>query len=481
MNHPQKLLLIQPPAEGCIRSLLPQLSGDNEWVGFKPPIGLLSIATTVSEQVKHCEVKIIDAQAQHFNVEQTIRAAVFEAPDIVGISAWTDFWWAAYQVGKGIKESKPTVHLCYGGPHINIFPGETLNLEFVDSIICGDGELPMCNLCNALLSGSDYNNIPGVYSKNKTCTQFIHYVTEELDALPIPDRRFLNPEWYNSVLGKNDKVTTMVTSRGCPNRCIYCKLDFQKPKSRTADNVIEEFRRIANLGIKEVELYDDTFTWSKQRVVDICNALIKEDIKLSWAVRDRVDRTDRELLHLMAKAGCQRIHFGIESGVEHILRIMRKGISLQQARNALKWSKGAKLETLTYFMLGGLDETREDMLASIKFAVELDADYAAFSITIPYPGTSLYNMALDRKIIPVDFWKHFAVNPEKDFVIPFFIEQYLSLAELIALHKKAVRTFYMRPKYILRQLTSVRSPSEFLRKARMGLQVLGKSITVSMV
>ena len=469
------VVLIQVPTEGCVRSLLPQLSGDKEWIGFKPPIALLSIATTVRERVAPCSVFVVDAQAQQFSVQQTVEEAMRLCPDVVGISAWTDFWWAAYEIGKRIKAKNENIHICYGGPHVNIYPEETLNIDFVDTVVCGDGETPFSSLCKRIIDNDKYDDISGVYSKKKNNAVFSHYIENELDELPIPDRNFLNLELYNSVLSKNDKITTLITSRGCPNKCIYCKLNFQKPKSRSAQNVIEEFRYIHQLGIKEVEIYDDTFTWSKQRVADICNALISENIQIRWAIRDRVDRADRDLLKLMAKAGCIRVNYGIESGVERILRIMRKGITLKQARNAIAWSKEAGLETLTYFLLGGLDETREEMELSVQFALELDADYSAFSITIPYPGTELYNIALERGILPHDFWKPFAERPEKNFVIPHFIENILPLPELIKIHRNAVRTFYMRPKYIWRQLKRLGSFSELWRKARMGKQILAKT------
>ncbi|MBF0526618.1 MAG: radical SAM protein, partial [Deltaproteobacteria bacterium] len=409
-NRSIRVMLIQPPNHGGVRSLLPQVDEDGVGIGFKPPLGLLYLATYVTRHSSH-EVKVIDAPAMGWNLADVVREAAAFRPHLVGISAWTDFWYPAYHLGRQIKRDLPETHLVYGGPHVGIFAGETLDLPFVDSVICGDGEWPFLCLCHLVADGRLADGVPGLHLKSAGVSEgpSRFHVQEDLDALPIPDRRFLPVERYGSVLSRGRVVTTMMTSRGCPYRCTYCKLHFQRPVFRSASSVVEEFRQIARLGIQEVEVYDDTFTWSKTRVEEICRALIAENIQVTWAIRDRVNQADPRLLSLLYQAGCRRVHYGVESGVDRVIQRMGKGITTGQARRAVTWAKAAGMNVLTYFMFGNLDETVDDMRRTIDFALDLDPDYAEFSITIPYPGTELYHEAQDRGLITSDYWRDYAL------------------------------------------------------------------------
>ncbi len=468
-----RVLLIQPPEEGGVRSLLPQIEEGSEGIGFKPPIGLLYITTTLARFSNH-EVKVIDCIAQRLDIQTTIQEVVAYQPDIVGISAWTDFWYPAYKVGESLKKSLPDVHIVYGGPHVSIYPHETLKIPFVDSIIVGDGEIPFLHLCNMVANEALDNHFSGVHVKAYGVKDGdeTFYIQKDLDALPIPDRHLLPTHLYSSVLSKNDRVTTMITSRGCPFRCTFCKLNFQKCLCRSAESVINEFRQIQEMGIREVEVYDDTFTWSKKRVIDICQGLIDADIRVEWAIRDRVSNADPEVLELLYQAGCRRVHYGVESGVDRVIKRMQKNITTQEARNAVSWAKKAGMTVLTYFMFGNMDETVENMRRTIDFALELNADYAEFSITIPYPGTEMYKEALSSGLISYDYWKEYAINPVNYFTPPQLIENYADLTTMLSLRDEAFRRFYFRPRYILQQMTGIRSYGEFLRKAKMGVRLL---------
>jgi len=476
-----RVLIIQGPVVKGVESLLPQVEDDGgEGIGFKPPLGILYLATYLAKNSPHT-VKVIDSVAERLSFEEIVEKATEFKPDVVGISAWTDFWYPAYRTGELLKQALPAVHLTYGGPHLGIYPEETLAVPFVDSVVCGDGERPFLYLCNLISNDTVDNSFNGLHFKEFGVKpgDGTFFVEGDLDALPIPDRTFLSLDNYGSVLGKRNNITTMITSRGCPHRCTFCKLNFQKNLARSAESVVEEFHQIHALGISEVEIYDDTFTWSRKRLREICEGLIEANLDIIWAVRDRVSSSsvDDGLLDLMYKAGCRRIHYGIESGVQHIIDRMQKKITLEQARKAVELAKNAKMTVLTYFMIGSLDETVEDMRKSIEFAKSLDADYAQFSITIPYAGTEMYKEGLASGLISMDYWGEYARNPVPDFVVPQLIENHADLATLKKIQKEAMRSYYFRPKYIFRELMKLGSVSEFLRKARMGIQ-LAESVYV---
>jgi anaerobic magnesium-protoporphyrin IX monomethyl ester cyclase len=468
-----RVLLIQPPTTGAVTSLFHQVDEGTEGIGYKPPLGLLYIATTLKNYTNH-EVKVLDAIAQKVKVEDIIREVSDFQPDVVGISAWTDFWYPAYNLGKQIKQVLPQTHLNYGGPHLGIYPKETLEIPFVDSVIVGDGEIPFIRLCNLIANEEIDDAFPGLHFKENGLREGpdTYYIQKNLDDLPIPDRTLLPINLYSSVIGKNKYITTMITSRGCPYKCTFCKLNFQKTLCQSAERVVAEFKEISDLGIREVEIYDDTFTWSKDRLKDICNGLIKANLPIQWAVRDRVSSADTKLYELMYRAGCRRIHLGIESGVQHVLDRMRKQIKVEQAQKAVTLAKKAGMTVLTYFMFGNLDETLHDMRKTIEFALELDADYATFSVTIPYAGTEMYLEALSSGLIPNDYWREYALSPVPNFTPSKLIENHVNMDQMIKLSNDGIRQFYFRRKYIIRQVKSLGNVAEFFRKARMGLQLL---------
>ena len=482
LSHPQKLLralLIQPPNIEGVASLLSHMDKEGGGIGFKPPLGLLSIASYIRQNTPH-DVKIIDAQAQRHSMEDCLAKVEEYRPDVVGISAWTDWWYSAYTLGKSIKKRFPEIFICYGGPHVGVYPRQTLNSGHTDVIVCGDGEVAFARLLSMVSSGIFDNELEGLHFSRFGVKEGdkLFFVQKDLDALPVPDRSLLPLENYTSILGKSKHATTMITSRGCPFQCTYCKLYFQKTVSRSAESVVEEFRRIEGLGIREVEIYDDTFTWSKQRAMAICEGLIAQGNTVSWSVRDRVNMVNEELLDAMKRSGCVRIHYGIESGVDHVLRAIKKNITIDQARKAVKLAKNKGFTVLTYFMLGNLGETVQDMRRTIDFAIELDADYAEFSIAIPYPGTEMYAQALrDGKY--EDVWNSYAIRPVPNLSLSALIQSYADLDILIALRNESVRRYYFRPAFLLRELKSIRHAYEFRRKAGMGMRLL-KSLLKNM-
>ena len=174
----------------------------------------------------------------------------------------------------------------------------------------------------------------------------------------------------------------------------------------------------------------------------------------------------------MKKAGLERIHFGVESGDEGLLKIIRKGITLEEARSAFLWARQAGIETLAYFMLGLPGESRETISKTISFARELKPDYVHFSLLMLFPATPVYKMALERGIIEKDLWAEFARNPTPDFQPPNW-EENLKREELVKALHTAYKKFYLRGNYLFRRLIRTRSFSGLLHQAKMAGAIFG--------
>jgi radical SAM superfamily enzyme YgiQ (UPF0313 family) len=426
------------------------------------------VAAYLKQNTDH-DIKILDCQVLRLSEEEIKKEIREYKPDVVGVCAWTDFWYDAWRCIQLAKEVDPTIHVTVGGPHIGIYSSVTLEHSGCDSVIVGDGEIPFFWLVNALSNDCKPKELPGLHFKEhgvkKGDQEF--YIHADLDTLPHPDRLMLPYQSYHSVVAKNDYVTTMITSRGCPYKCTFCKLSFQKVLSRSADDVLNELEAIAALGIREIEVYDDTFTWSKKRLIDICKGIVERGLEFDWAIRDRVSGPTPETMEWLAKAGCQRIHFGVESGSNKTLQTIKKSIDTDQAIQAVALAKKHGIQVLTYFMLGLPGETLEDMRETIRFAKRLDPDYSTFSVTVPYAGTEMYEDALKKGVIPVDYWLEYAKNPTPNFVVPYFWEEHLNKRQLLDIRDEATRSFYFRPKYVFKQLRNSSSVGEIRRKGAM--------------
>jgi anaerobic magnesium-protoporphyrin IX monomethyl ester cyclase len=173
----------------------------------------------------------------------------------------------------------------------------------------------------------------------------------------------------------------------------------------------------------------------------------------------------------MKDAGCVRLHIGIEAGTSAISKILRKNIDFERAKVLFNHTNTIGMQTLAYFMIGSPGETEEQMRKTIALAIELDPDFAQFSITTPFPCTDLYALGLKNGIFNEDYWQIFAESPVSGFSPRFWTEN-ATEQELLALVNYAHKMFYGRPNYLFRSLKQIRSWSELKRKILAGIQLL---------
>jgi radical SAM superfamily enzyme YgiQ (UPF0313 family) len=467
-----KILLINPTTINIIGTNLPkalQEKGDSV-----PPLGLMYLAGYLEKYTDY-EVKILDCQIENIDYEQLGEKIKQENPDVVGITTTTFTLIDAIKTAGIVKKTNPKIKIVLGGPHVHIYPEESVRIKEIDYCVLGEGEMPFKDLLDNLSDVKKLYNIKGIVFKdnNRIVNTGPRDVIENLDSLPFPARHLTPYKKYFSVISSNAPITTMFTSRGCPYKCLFCDRPHlgKNFRARSAKNVVDEMEECAKMGIKEIFIYDDTFGADRQRVLDICSEIKKRNINIAWDIRTRVNTVDEEILRALKEAGCQRIHYGVEAGTQKILNALRKGITLEQAENAFKLTKKMGIQTLAYFMIGSPTETKEDILATIKFMKKINPDYAHIAITTPFPSTDLYRMILEEKIITHDVWKKFAEDPNPEF-IPFILEKNLSRKELFSLIKKAYYAFYFRPSYIIKKVLQLKSFKEFIAKTKAMIALL---------
>ena len=469
-----KVLLIFPPYTYHINSVLPDIIEEER--GSNPPLGLLYLAGYIQTYSPHIQLKIIDCPAEKITYHKLKEKIRKFSPDIVGVSVMSFTLIDSLLVAKIAKEIKKETKVVFGGPHVNIYGKETLVLGNVDFIVLGEGEKIFNDLINNIQNIDALKKIPGLLFFDKH-NNFVHtglpQLIKNLDELPHPARNLINNNNYSSILGTSKLVTTMMTSRGCPYKCLFCDRPHLGKifRARSAENVIAEIKDCLQYEVHEFLMYDDTFTINRQRVIDICDKIIEQKLNIRWDIRARVNTVDEEMLIKLKRAGCAGIHYGVESGTQKILNVLRKGITIKQVEQAFTLTKKIGIQTLAYFMIGNPEETEEDIEKTIKFALKLNPDYVHITATMPFPSTDLYYLALEKKVIPYDVWLEFAKNPSVKFKPPLW-ERTIKKQELYNYIKIAYRKFYFRPSYLIKRIFSLKSPNEFKIKVKAGLKML---------
>jgi anaerobic magnesium-protoporphyrin IX monomethyl ester cyclase len=435
-----KILLIQPPSRHQAQEEV-----------VVPPLGLAYLASGI-ERDGH-EVRILDAFAEGMSwndFTQEIKKAKADLIGVGGMSPTID------NTLRAIRICRPyTRYIVMGGPHISVHRQEFFrDCPELDFGIMGEGEESFGQLVKRLAEGGDPGDIPGLVGPEKfnPPEKFIN----DLDRIPFPARHLLPNPLYRYALWPGKKVTTMITSRGCPYHCIFCDKSIfgSKWRARSAKNVLAEMEQIVKiLRIPSIIMYDDLFTLDKQRVQEICQGILERGLKFEWKCEGRVDRVDGEMLGWMKKAGCSLIAYGVESGNEIGLDFLQKGITLPQIRRAFELTRKAGIRPMAYFILGIPVETFDQGLRTIAFAKELNPDYAQFSILSPYRGTKLHEEAKAKGW----YAEVEANNPfDKDQKRPVLLSENWTAETLKGILRRAHREFYFRPSYILERLSGVR-------------------------
>lgn len=467
-----KILFINPPADHEITSCNPEIIKEER--GHEPPLGLLYISGYLQQNSSY-ELGFVDAQAEELSYDQLKQRINQENADVVAMTIMTFTILDVIKTVKIIREISSNIKIVLGGPHAHIYPEKTINLEGIDYVVLGEGERTFFNLLDNLNNSEKLKQTEGlVFKENGKIinTGNTNYI-KNLDELPFPARNLTPYKKYSSLLARKNPITTMFTSRGCPYQCSFCdRPNMGKGfRARSAKNVVDEMEECLNMGIKEIFIYDDTFTVQKQRVLDICNEIQRRNLKFSWDIRARVDTVDEEMIKKLKKAGCARIHYGVEAGTEKILKVLNKKINLEQVIKTFEITKKHGISTLAYFMVGCPTETREDILETINFAKKLEPDFVQITIFTPFPATKIYRQGLEDGFFEKDYWLEFAKNPKPGFETKYW-EENLSLKELQELIIYGYKQFYTRPKYIIKKLFQIRSWDELKRKIKAGLKVI---------
>lgn len=463
-----RVAMIYPPY-GPVKNE-PGIKVVKENYGLFPNLSLLYAAATLEDA--GATVFFLDAHAEGLGLSQTVTKLEQFRPDFVAYTITTYLFFQSLDWIEAIKKACP-VPVIVGGVHMSIYPSETMSYQALDYAVTGEAEISLIPLIRAIVDKTPLEAIPGIAFRREDGSVQVTPnapALAQVDDAPFPARHLLDNTRYYSFISQYQNFSALITSRGCPYKCIFCEQGAKQFRGRSAQNVVDEIEAgMKEQGILEYDFFDSSFTINRHRVHAICEEIGRRGLKIYWSARTRADCVDKDMLRAMAKAGCMRIYYGIESGNEAILRTLLKESDLEQIKQAIKDTKNVGINTFGYFMVGNPGETRETVEQTIRFATDLDLDYAQFSKVTPMPATELYAMFMRET--GRDFWREYILDRNIDQAIPR-PGTTLPDEDVIKLTREAYLRFYYRPRYMLKALLRIKSRDEFKRSARTAWEML---------
>ena len=475
------ILLINPPssvAERYGKENLGEIGGD------LIPLGMASLTAHIRE--KGYGVGVLDCPTLKIDNKKVYEIIVQKDPAIIGFSSTTYALSRAIELAKEIRIKLPNKLTVIGGSHANVAGIETANdYDVFDIIAYGmDGEYILHDIVKKF-SEKNYNrnqfmtdftmleNIKGIiYKKNNmTIRNLPRENIKNLDELPLPARDLFPMERYKPLPNQYKKLplTNMVVIRGCPYFCTFCDQSGTGARRRSPQKVIEEIKQcIEKFGIKEISFWDDTMSYHKKWMKEFLDLLIKENLDLCWSCYAAVNTVDENLLKLMRKAGCWNIFYGYETAIDDLaknIQTNKKNRDFEKMKQVARWTKEAGIEVRGSFLIGLPGETPELAKKTIQNAIDLDPDYAQFTLVCPYPGTKL------AKEIGEGKWGKFVSHNLEEYQcwnVTWLPDGYKSVEELKNMERYAFRKFYLRPGYIIKRIMKIRSFEDVKRYIKGG-------------
>lgn len=444
-----RITLVSPPT--TVYDRYPKNHPLRRGVQITEPLGLAYLASMIEDI---SEVKIVDCIVSNLSSNDCVDKVKNE--DIIGISVVDQNAETSKELTYKIKAENPDCKIFFGGIHPSLYPVETLKNSSVDLVVIGEGE----HTLREIVLGKPLEDIKGLaYVKNgSVIINDPRPLERNLDVFPFPARHLLPMEKYHPFLHLKQPVHMLTSSRGCPFTCTFCCRDIfgQSYRVRSVSNVVEEIKILMKQwGSKEVGFQDPIFGLNSKWLIDFCNVLIDEKLDVVWAAMTRVDIVNVDLLKLMHKSGCWMIFYGVEAGNQHLLDVVKKKTKLDMIKKSVEATTNMGIKAWGSFMFALPEETPELAKETLEFAKSLPFDFASFHLTTPYRGTELEREYKKYGVMKDNLEEFTQLNP---VFIPYgWVGRE---EELKQFYSKAFKRFYVRPKYIMRQISRLRSWNE---------------------
>jgi radical SAM superfamily enzyme YgiQ (UPF0313 family) len=440
-----------------------------------PPLGLAYLAAVVEKA--GYEVKIFDCSIG-ISLTQLVEYLGGYQPELVGITSTTPAFPDARRTAEQIRSILPHAVIVLGGAHVSAVPAALSHDCFDVGVLC-EGEMTLLELVKHVESRglSDLGEIAGLAFRQHgeiVLTEPRGYVMD-LDTIPPPARHLLPPlTSYSPTPASYRKLplAVLMTSRGCPYQCTFCdrRVFGNLTRGHSPDRVIAEVEEaLHKYGAREIRFFDDTFTYNKKRVLEICEKFRQRGLRFPWTCLTRVGTVTKELLKTMKEAGCWQVLYGLESGDPRVLAAIKKGHTVEQNEQAVRWAQEVGLGVRGDFIVGTPVETKESLERTLQFAKRLRLDYAHFNKFVPFAGTELY-----EQLVAQGYQFDVSDLPTiLDHRATPYVPPSMTADEFHQFLDRANREFYLRPAHIVRRLARTRTWDELTGQIKGAFAITG--------
>ena len=413
-----------------------------------PHYGIAQLAAVLRDQ--NSVVKIFDMRLG-YSFDDLVSVIKEFKPDMIGFTLIATRIKMCYAMINKVKELFPNIKIGAGGTHVASFKQKILEeCPKLDFGILQEGEQTFVELIDAINhNDTEYAKIKGLMfrEQGKIITTEPMPMWEDLNVLPYPAYDLFELEKY---YGWRQGIVPIVTSRGCPFRCVFCSINLTmgyKFRNRSPENVVDEMQFWHDkFGRTKFDINDDEFTFMPKRVEEICDLIVAKGLKIELRLNNGIRVTDvyPELLAKMKKAGFTAITYALESGSDKVLKDMRKAITVEKGLKAAELTKAAGIETTVNFIIGHPNETYEDALQTLEVIKQVKADKINFNNAVPYPGTELYQWIEDHGKFVIDVEEYLNFSHPGKYNTPFFETKEFTKAQRMELLRKGILLYRSR-------------------------------------
>jgi anaerobic magnesium-protoporphyrin IX monomethyl ester cyclase len=469
-----KICLVNPPKTYQVWAGVPDIFNGPDAYLF-PPLGIMYLSGYLKAHTTH-ETVLFECVERGWTAEELGDHVAAERPGVLGVTANSHNLANVREVIDAVKRRMPDVFVVLGGSHVTSFPEMAARLGGVDVAVRGDGEETLAKLLDHLDAGTNWRtleNISYLGDDGEPVLTARREPSSDLDPLPFPDREGLSMDRYWTPAMKEAKATTLVSSRGCPFNCNFCNVP-HKYRTRTVKNIVDELEYCRKeLGIREFHFIDDIFNITTDRVIEISEEILARKLDIFWGYKASVNAVSEEMLEISRRAGCIRVHYGVETWSDEGLRAIHKKATVADIRRAFKLTRAAGIRPIAYMIVGCPHEkTEADVLEAVRFVKSLKPDYVVFSLYTPYPDAPVFADGVEAGLWTADCWDDFMKNPTREYDLPTVWNQHMSKEVLVELLKKVHNRFYFSPEVMVRTLLSMRTVPEVVRLVKGGLILL---------
>ncbi len=287
-----------------------------------------------------------------------------------------------------------------GGAGFSLFPESALSFLGADMGIQGEGEMIFPQVVDRVAQGASLRELPGLYLPGGGL-QRERIFAKSLDRLPFPD-----PDLWRTSSRKEELWMPVQTRRGCPLDCSYCStgiIEGRILRRHSPERIVEWIAQWGRAGVRHFYFVDNTFNLPISYAKEICRELIDQDLGIRWWSILYPMHVDEELVALMAKAGCEQVSMGFESGSGRILKNMNKRFTVQEVRKISEMFSAYGIKQMGFLLLGSPGETKESVEESLTFADSLKLDSLKITAGVRiYPDTPLAKKAVEEGVIASD-------------------------------------------------------------------------------